>query len=136
MKRNEELQALTDWEELSREVQEDRRKHKRVTLTFPVEVTGFDINRQLFCERTVTQDISASGCRFLLNRRIARGDVVAIRLLGCERENTQPGRPLLFNVIWVAHQDNAWVAGALMVQREKFWHMEFPDKDNPPESRN
>ena len=52
---------LTEWELLSREVMQDRRKGKRVCLTFPIEVSGFDRSGRLFSERTVTQDISEAG---------------------------------------------------------------------------
>ena len=118
MSLNEESQALTDWEKLSQEVHEDRRKHKRVSLTFPIEVSGFDADRRLFCERTVTQDISYTGCRILLKTQVARGDVLAIRLLERGKEGAAPGRPLLFNVIWVARNNEGWLAGALMLQQE------------------
>jgi len=135
MSPNEEFQALTDWEKLSQEVQEDRRKHKRVVLAFPIEVSGFDADRRLFCERTVTQDISSTGCRILLKTRVVRGDVLAIRLLERGKEGAASGRPLLFNVIWVARNNEGWLAGALMLQQEKFWHMDFPDTNKPPSPR-
>ena len=131
MNNKEEFKALTDWEELSQEVQRGRRKHKRVAMTFPVEVSGFDPNGRLFCERTVTQDISATGCRILLKTQIGRGEVVAIRLLSRGREGASPSRPLLFQVIWVAREGEGWIAGALMLQQEKFWQMEFPGKTTP-----
>ena len=135
MTTREELEALTDWEQLSQEVRSDRRNNKRVWLACPVEVSGFDMNRRLFCERTVTQDISYTGCRFLLKTQMARGNVVAIRLLGRGHEEAPPGHPILFNVIWVAREEDGWVVGALMFQPEKFWHVEFPDKNNPPGAR-
>ena len=135
MSSREELEAPTDWEQLSKEIQGDRRQHKRVMLAFPVEVSGFDVERRMFCERTTTQDISLSGCRFTLKTPIARGDVVAIRLMGRGQKDAPPGRSLLFSVIWVARENDGWMAGALMLQQEKFWHVEFPDRNNPPETR-
>lgn len=130
------LAALTDWRMLSEEVQKDRRRNKRVTLTFPVEVTGFDANGRLFCERTITQDISATGCRILLKRLVSRDDVLAIRLLGHKQEGVEPGSLLLFHVVWVTREDKEWMVGAEMLQQKKFWHVQFPEKKNPPNPHN
>ncbi len=132
---NEEFQALTDWEKLIEEVQGERRQHKRVVLAFPVEVSGFDRDRRLFCERTFTQDISYTGCRILLKTQVARGDVLAIRLLERGKEGAASERPLLFNVIWAARNNEGWLVGALMLQQEKFWRVDFPDQNKPPTPR-
>lgn len=135
MKSKEELEVLTDWEKLTEGVPQDRRKDKRFLLAFRVEVSGFDPNGRLFCERTVTHDICQAGCRILLKTAVAPGDVVAIRLLSQRREGAAPGRPLLFQVVWVARKEDSWTAGTLMLEQERFWNMAFPDKDNPPDTR-
>ena len=135
MNNEKEIAALTDWEKLSEEVQRDRRKQKRVSMAFPVEVSGFDPRGRMFCERTITHDISSTGCRIVLKTPIVRGDVVAIRLLSRGREAAEPSNPLLFQAIWVEREGEGWMAGMLMLQQKKFWHMEFPDRTNPPDSR-
>ena len=120
------MESLTDWELLSREVMQDRRKGKRVCLTFPIEVSGFDRSGRLFSERTVTQDISEAGCRFRMKTKAERGDVVAIKLLS-RRDGPGPlARPLLFQIMWIKREEEAWIAGALKLQPEDLWHMSFP----------
>ncbi len=121
----------TDWELFSHEVMEDRRKGKRVTLTFPIEVSGFDRTGRLFSERTVTLDISEAGCRFHLKTQIERGDVVAVKLLSRRDLSLPPARPLLFQVIWIDREEDGWVAGALKLQPEDIWHMAFPPSNHP-----
>ncbi len=125
------METLTDWELLSREVMQDRRKGKRVCLNFPIEVSGFDRSGRLFSERTVTQDISEAGCRFKLKTKAERGDVVAVKLLSRRERPGPPARPLLFQIVWIKRDAEAWIAGALKLQPEDLWHMDFPPGNHP-----
>ena len=125
------MESLTDWELLSREVQRDRRKGKRVPLAFPIEVSGFDPTARLFTERTKTTDISEMGCRFRMKAEVSRGDVVAIKLLGRRDDDEPASKPLLFQVAWVRRDPEGWIVGALKLQPEKIWRVVFPQPNQP-----
>jgi hypothetical protein len=113
---------------------EDRRSGKRIALTFPIEITGLDSTQRLFVERTVTLDVSEIGCRFRLKTQIAKGEVVAVRLIADLAAGPQSKPPVLFEVIWVEQADDGWHAGARNLQPSDIWHMRFPkksDRKNP-----
>jgi hypothetical protein len=124
------MSQTSDWHLLSQLTLEDRRSGKRVSLAFPIEITGLDSSQKLFVERTVTLDVSETGCRFRLKTHLVQGEVVAIRLL-TETEATGSAKPpILFEVAWVDHADDEWHAGAKKLQPSDIWHMNFPKK--PP----
>jgi len=129
------MEPVTDWEALSREINKDRRRGKRVNLKFPIEVSGFNRMGMLFAETTETDDVSESGCRFKLAATVERGDVVAIKLLSRLRPDRSNARAELFQVAWRAAQkdDDGWSVGALKLRDDKFWEVNFPPR-NPPES--
>ena len=106
----------------------DRRKAKRVNLTFQIEVSGFDPSGQLFREHAVTSDVSEDGCKFALLREVKPKDVLAIQLV--RRGDGQPceGRPLLFEVAWAEPSERGWTIGALKLQPDDMWHVGFPKK--------
>lgn len=125
------MEALTDWDKLSREVQQDRRKGKRVPLTFPIEVSYFDHTARLFSERTKTSDISEVGCRFQVKTPLSPGDVVAIKLFSRGNEQSPTNKALLFQIIWVRRDPDGWTVGALKLQPENIWHVSFPPTNQP-----
>ena len=125
------MNAATNWQQLSEEASKDRRRERRIHLAFPIEVSGFDINGRYFAERTATSDVSQGGCRFPLQTEVGRGTVVAIKLVSRESGAAQPGRPLLFQVAWVAQEEEGWTLGASNLQRENLWCVAFP----PPEKQ-
>jgi PilZ domain len=120
------MKAETDWEELSAEASRDRRREKRIPLVFPIEVSGFDKNGRFFSERTVTADVSESGCRFQLKTEVERGAVLAIRLASQHARRQLPERPLLFKVARVAEEKSCWTLGASKLQPESLWCIAFP----------
>lgn len=120
------METLTDWDILSQEVREERRKGKRVPLTFPIEVCGFDRAARMFSERTRTTDISEVGCRFRMKAELARGDVVAIKLVSRGNNHDSECKALLFRISWVRQDPDGWTVGALKLQQEKIWHVTFP----------
>jgi hypothetical protein len=122
------MDAKTDWEALAQAVQEDRRHCKRIPLTFPIEVSGLDSAGQLFVERTMTADISASGCRFKLGKKVSPGEVVAIRLLTRLSASSDPARPMLFEIAWIEEDAGAWVNGAKKLETKDIWPVEFPTR--------
>jgi len=125
------MEPLTDWDKLSQEAQQDRRRGKRVPLTFPIEVSGFDRTARLFSERTKTSDISEVGCRFQVKTPLSRGDVVAIKLLTRGNEQSPTSKALLFQIAWVQRDPDGWTVGALKLQPENIWHVAFPPTNQP-----
>jgi hypothetical protein len=126
MQQAEPMAMLTDWEALSLEVMQDRRKGKRVPLAFPIEVSGFDRTGHLFAERTMTSNISKNGCGFLVKTPLHRGDVVAIKLIGRQDGHSPASKPLLFQIMWSTRTAAGWRAGALRLQPEGLWPVAFP----------
>jgi hypothetical protein len=111
----------------------NRRKTKRVIISFPIEVSGFDEAGKLFRERAVTNDVSEHGCRFDLMRELKGGEVIAIQLGSRSGRRSEKSRPLLFEVAWVSPSVHGWTVGAFKLQPENFWHLVFPA--NKPISR-
>lgn len=112
----------------------ERRRGKRVPLTFPVEVAGFDRVGRLFSERALTTDISEEGCRIRVRAPLERGDVVAIKLVSQPEGNHTANKPLLFQIAWVAREKEGWTVGALKLQPENIWHVAFPPQNRPKPS--
>jgi hypothetical protein len=104
----------------------NRRKSKRVTISFPIEVSGFDEAGRMFRERAVTNDVSEHGCRFDLMRELKGGEVVAIQLGSRSGQRSDKSRPLLFEVAWVNPSVHGWTVGALKLQPDNLWHLVFP----------
>jgi hypothetical protein len=106
----------------------DRRQGKRVPISFPIEISGFDDAGRLFRECTVTTDVSEQGCRFDLLRELKRGDVIAIQLISRNGDRPEKSRPLLFEIAWVDASLRGWTMGASKLQPENIWHLAFPQK--------
>ena len=128
------MPSQKEWEALSLEAQEDRRKGKRVPHTYPVEVSGLDPAGRLFSERTVTTNVSETGCCFQVKTRLERGAVVAIKLLSRQKETPHPAKAVLFQIIWVAPDADGLTVGTLKLQQEQMWNLAFPPKNLPKHS--
>ena len=120
--------AQTDWEILAQQTVDERRKEKRVNLRFPVQVSGFTTTGKLFCKNTYTTDISATGCRVVLDEVVERGDMIGLKLLIKAEPGAPITKPQMFQILWRARKDNVWMVGALKMTEDKFWQVEFPDK--------
>ena len=59
----------------------DRRRSRRVPLSFHIEVSGFDSQGQFFRDRAVTADVSDGGCRFELTTTIAVKTPISIQVV-------------------------------------------------------
>jgi PilZ domain len=120
------METVTDWESLSVEASRDRRRETRIPLVFPIEVSGFDRRGRFFTERSKTSDVSANGCRFRISTEIARGALIAIKLVSRNSEQTLPERPLLFQVARLEKKEDGWILGAAKLQPENLWCIAFP----------
>lgn len=117
------------WKHLSSLIGEDRRREKRILLTYPIEVFGFSSNGRFFAERTSTLNISSAGCRFYLKAKVEPGAVVAIRL-ACSNIPTAQNRALLYQVIWVEPCEAGCEIGAYRLQPGNLWQVQFPEPNS------
>lgn len=122
----------TAWNELSEEANSDRRRERRINLGIPIELFGFDSANQYFTERSVTINISKSGCQFPLKTRVNEKTVVAIRVTLPARAKQVPQRPALFLISWVRRAGEKWAVGAANLQTENIWPIALPDEPAPP----
>jgi hypothetical protein len=128
------ISPRTNWEELSREANKDRRRESRVALTFPIEVCGFNRLGRFFTERTTTSDISDGGCKFRLRTEIEREAVLAIRVIARRNGKEIDFRPTLFQVMWLEKRPEGWMMGTMKLQRVALWPVEFPERITSGES--
>ena len=122
------IQSRTAWNELSAEANADRRREKRINLAFSIELFGFDSSNHYFTERSVTVNVSKSGCQFRLKHPIEARTVVAIRVTHPEGSKAIPRKPALFLISWVERAGDKWAVGAATLQPESIWPIEVPDK--------
>jgi hypothetical protein len=124
----------TNWQELSREANKDRRRENRVALTFPIEVCGFNRFGRFFTERTTTHDISDGGCKFRLRTEIETEAVLAIRVIARRNGKEIDSRPTLFQVMWLEKKPEGWTLGTMKLQPVALWPVEFPERITSNES--
>jgi hypothetical protein len=98
----------------------ERRQTKRIPLALHIEVSGREGKRGAFRDRTVTIDVSESGCRFQLDRELKRGDELAIV---CETDGDGPtgAQPALFHVVWAEPAEHGSLIGAMQLQAGNVW---------------
>jgi hypothetical protein len=106
----------------------ERRRTKRVPLTFQIEVAGRDQSGALFRDRAVTWDVNEDGCRFPLLRQLKQGDFVEIRVVSREDNLPRVDKPTLFEVVWVEPGEMGWTVGVTTLRPENIWHMSFPSR--------
>jgi hypothetical protein len=133
---NPKTHASSPWAELSEEAQRDRRTERRVNLSFPIEIFGFDKSNHYFTERSVTINVSQGGCGFEIKTPVAARTVVAIRLVSRRGGQPFPHRPVLFVISWVKKMEkDRWAVGASKLQPENLWQIAIPEKALVDEER-
>ncbi len=120
------MKTQATWEEMSAEANQDRRREKRVALSFPIEVCGLDVEERIFTENCVTTSVSRSGCRLRLKTQPAPGTMVAIKLLHGDASEPDSNRPLMFEIVWIKRDGDGWSAGAHALQKGNHWGIDFP----------
>jgi hypothetical protein len=106
----------------------ERRRSKRISLVFQIEVSGREPGGAEFRDLTTTEDITEHGCRFVLQRELHDGDVVAIRLVQRSAGPSQESETQRFAIVWVEASMHGWSLGAKKLQEEQFWPVSFPAK--------
>lgn len=116
---------------LSEKASAERRRTKRISLTFQIEVSGCDPRGITFHERTVTVDVNEHGCKFSILRQLDREELISIRCIGQNDSASTQSKPVLFKVVWIEPGELGWIVGALKLQAETVWPLKFPE---PPKA--
>ena len=104
----------------------ERRRSKRVPMTFHIEVSGIDSKGRLFRDRTVTNDVSEGGCQFELTREIEARAPISIQVVSSGGTPHHGSKPHLFEVARVEITKFGCMVGAMQLQPANIWHMTFP----------
>ena len=106
----------------------DRRRSKRVSMAFQIEVSGTDLRGVVFRDPAMTNDVNEHGCQFECLRKLSRGEHVSIRLIEGAERGGNLGEPQLFEVVWVTASTLGWQIGAMKLDGRTIWPMKFPPK--------
>ena len=93
----------------------NRRREARVPLTFPIEVSGFDLRGRFFTEQSSCFDVGEASCAFRLHAEVEEDAVVAIRSFHWQNNNVLDSRPVLFQVVRIENEETQ--AGGKMDER-------------------
>lgn len=105
--------------------EQKQRKEPRFPFCFQVQVRGTALNANAFVEHTNTSDISRSGCRILLQNRVARGSFLS---LTAQLEDGRFGPECaLYKVVWCQPEGDGYLVGAELVDGPNLWNITFPD---------
>src|SRR5277367_4092743 len=113
-------------ETLEQERSVDRRRSKRVRLSFHIEVSGIDHKGQLFRDHVVTIDVSDRGCQFELAREIDVKAPISIQVVDRNGAPAHGSKPILFEAVRVEFSKGGRIVGAMQLQSANIWHMTFP----------
>jgi PilZ domain-containing protein len=108
------------WDELGIDTMPRRREMRRA-ISIPIEVTGFAKDGKFFAERTVTTNVSESGCSFRLQRDLERGGIVSIKVLAQAPFHRLEDEPLLYQVAHATQDACDWAIGTAKLQAESVW---------------
>ena len=89
----------------------NRRREARVPLTFPIEVSGFDLRGRFFTEQSSCFDVGEASCAFRLHAEVEEDAVVAIRSFHWQNNNVLDSRPVLFQVVRIENEKAEETAG-------------------------
>lgn len=97
----------------------NRRREPRSPLTFPVEVSGFDLIGRFFTEQSSCFDVGAASCAFRLRTEVEEQSVLAIRSFHWQNNNVLDSRPVLFQVARLERNGAEWVVAAVRLQPDQ-----------------
>jgi len=113
--------TMAHLDEVELEAARHPRREQRITSAVRLEVCGFNPYGRFFTERTLTSNISDSGCQLQLRVEVEKKSVVALRVIshlnGCELD----ARPILFQVERVEPQFGGWSLGLSKLQSGPVW---------------
>lgn len=88
----------SDWEDVSLKARGAQAREPRVPVKHSIEVCGFDRHGHFFTERSMTTDVSESGCDFDLHREVERDSIIAIRVINHRFGREIDSQPILFKI--------------------------------------
>lgn len=112
--------------------QRELRADARIIVNVPVEITTIYHKGSQIAERTYIEDVSDFGCRFTMRGAIQKGDTVAVRLLAQDGESLLDDPARIFEVMWIVRGASSVVAGARIIQGEKFATAKLSQKSDDP----
>ena len=121
------MATLNVWEEFSRQAA-DRRRHPRIKLAVPIQVSGLDQSGEFFTEKTTTANISETGCQFALRSagHLSPGATLTVSIVPRDANAARISRPVLFEIAWVEPaEDGSQFVGAVKLQSEGIWELLF-----------
>jgi hypothetical protein len=111
---------------MQNKVHPERRRGKRVPLTFEVEVSGLGLNGVPYCDLATASEVSDRGCKLRLSREVKPGDLLTIRVVREGSAGAQQESPFLYQVVWVDPGLDRWTAGLAALEPGNPWRMKFP----------
>ena len=116
------MTATSNWQKVVTEVKADRRRGKRVGMTYPITIRGIS-RGEYFAEETRTMNVSEKGCCFETVHQLNRGDIVSLEVRG--RVHLGPST---FEIMRTAGGPDRWVIGAMLLETVDVWGMSFPQQ--------
>jgi hypothetical protein len=107
--------------EVDSQVRRHPRREHRIASAIRVEVCGFNPRGRFFTERTLTSNISDSGCHFQLRMEVENKSVVALRIIGHRNGCETDSQPILFLVERIEPQSGGWSLGVSKLQSGPVW---------------
>jgi hypothetical protein len=108
---------------------ERRRVAPRISVNTPIEVTAKDKAGHPVTERTIMEDVSDFGCRFVTHVPVKQGDTVSVKVLGTDGNTARGEVPRLFEIIWVAPKERHSTVGARLLPDEELTKMKIPQEN-------
>lgn len=106
------MEKLKDEEKLNSGAA-NRRSEPRVSLTFPIEVSGFERSGRYFIERTSCCDVGEASCAFSLQTEISSDAVLAVRSFHWQNSSVMESMPVLFQVVRLEDRPEGRVVAAV-----------------------
>lgn len=116
------MSATSNWQKIVGEVRADRRRGRRVGMTYAITIRGIS-RGEYFAEETRTMNVSQQGCCFESTHHLNRGDVISLEVRG--RVHLGPNT---FEVMRTAGGPDRWIIGAMLMETADVWGMCFPQQ--------
>ena len=111
----------------------ERRRCKRIPLSFHVEVSGIGRNGVPYCDHAAASDVSDRGCQLHLTREVQLGDLLTIRVVRRKDAGVEQDAPFLYQAVWVESSAGGWIAGLVALEPGNPWRINFPQEALVPE---
>jgi hypothetical protein len=93
------------------EPRRSERRERRSPLCVMLRVCGFSNSGRIFSELTSTYNISPSGCCVRLRTQPLERTALALQVVPREGPLSEGGAQLLYQVVWLQPQEQAWEVG-------------------------